>query len=269
MPAQSSGSSSVQKAFAILDLIATRDAAGISLNDASRHLSVSKSTAHRYLQTLETLGVVERDERDCFHLGSKLIELAGIYLSDVNLIQQARPFLHELVSLTKETVHLAIPSGTEVVYVAKVDSPQTIAMRSHVGLRAPMYCTALGKAILSRDLDGRWLKEVSSDRLKARTPNTITSPESLHRELKETRQRGYAIDNQENEMGVSCVGAPILDYRKEVVGAISVSGPANRMTEERQSEVGPLVRRVALDISRRMGYPAPMNDQPQTAIARA
>lgn len=259
MMAQSGVSSSVLKAFAVLDLIAARAPAGISLNDASQHLSVSKSTAHRYLQTLEALGVVKRDERDYFHLGLKLIELAGVYLSNVSLIQQSWPIMQELAALAEETVHLAMPSGTDVVYVAKVDSPQTIAMRSRIGSRAPMYCTALGKSILSQDQGGQLLREVAREGLEARTPYTVTSLECLQRELEETRQRGYAFDDQENEMGVRCVGAPILDYRREVIGAISVSGPADRLTEDRRRETGGWVRKAALDISRRMGYPASLS----------
>jgi DNA-binding IclR family transcriptional regulator len=256
MMAQSGLSSSVLKAFAVLDLAAARGAAGISLNDACQHLSVSKSTAHRYLQTLESLGVVERDGRDNFQLGLKLIELAGAYLSNVSLIQQSWPIMKELAALVEETVHLAIPSGTEVVYMAKVDSPQTIAMQSHIGSRAPMYCTALGKSILSHDHGGQMLREVLREELEARTPYTITSLELLQRELEDIRQRGYAFDDQENEIGVRCVGAPILDYRREAIGAISVSGPADRLAKDRRREAGDLVHKAALDISRRMGYPA-------------
>jgi DNA-binding IclR family transcriptional regulator len=256
MGAQSGVSSSVLKAFAILDIIAARATSGVSLNEASQHLSVSKSTAYRYLQTLETLGVVKRDERDRFQLGLKLIELAGAYLSSVSLIQQSWSIMKELAALAEETVHLAMPSGTDVVYVAKVDSPQTIAMRSHIGSRAPMYCTALGKSILSQDQGGHLLREVSREDLAARTPYTVTSLEHLQRELEEIRHQGYAFDDQENEIGVRCVGAAILDYRREAIGAISVSSPAERLTEDRRREAGNWVRKAALDISRRMGYPA-------------
>lgn len=259
---QDIGSSSVAKAFAILDFISDRGGVAVSLNEVSRHISASKSTAHRYLQTLEAIGAVERDERDNFRLGLKLIELSGEYLSNIDVLQVARPFLNKLASLSRETVYLAVPSGSDVVYVAKVDSTQTIAMRSRVGSRAPLYCTALGKAMLSRDPHGGLISEVSRSEMIERTPNTITSFETLQHELEDIRQRGYAIDNQENEMGVCCVGAPLMDYREEVVGAISVSAPANRMERERQSEVGAWVRRAALDISIRLGYPARLGGWP-------
>ena len=260
MRTQSSGSSSVLKAFAILDLIAASGARGISLNDASRHLSVSKSTAHRYLQTLEVLGVVERDQRDCFHLGVKIIELSGAYNRNVSLIQQGWPTMKELASLTEETVHVAMSSGTEVVFVAKVDSTRPIGVGAKVGTRAPMHCTASGKAILSGDRDGRLLNEILKQGLEPRTDHTLTSPEELDRDLEEIRERGYAIDNQEYEMGVSCVSAPVSDYRREVVGAISVSAPATRLTGDRLREVGAWVRQAAREISQRMGYPVPLND---------
>jgi DNA-binding IclR family transcriptional regulator len=168
--------------------------------------------------------------------------------------------MKELASLTEETVHMAMPSGKEVVFVAKVDSTRPIGVGAKVGTRAPMHCTASGKAILSGDQDGRWLKEILKEGLEPRTNHTLTSPEALDRELEEIRERGYAIDNQEYEMGVSCVSAPISDYRREVVGAISVSAPAARLTDDRRREIGAWVRQSALDISRRMGYPVPVND---------
>jgi IclR family acetate operon transcriptional repressor len=260
MTAQSSGSSSVLKAFAILDLIAASGVYGVSLNDVSRHLSGSKSTAHRYLQTLEALGVVERDERGCFHLGVKIIELSGAYNRNVSLIQQSWPTMKELASFTEETVHVAVPSGNEVVFVAKVDSTRPIGVGAKVGTRAPMHCTASGKAILSGDRDGRWLKEITKEGLEPRTAYTLTSPEELDRELEEIRERGYAVDNQEYEMGVSCVSAPVSDYRREVVGAISVSAPAIRLTDDHRREIGSRVRLAARDISRRMGHPVPVDD---------
>jgi DNA-binding IclR family transcriptional regulator len=243
----------VAKAFTILDMLASNGEGGTPLTGISSHLRMSKSTAHRYLTTLEKLAVVERDAKDHFHLGPKLIELAGTFLSDHNLRSVSEPFLNELAARTQEAVHLAVPSVNEVVYIAKVDSPHSIRMASRIGGRMPMYCTSLGKAILAHYPSGR-VEEIIREGLLARTPYTITSPQALHAELERVRAQGFAIDDQENEIGVRCVGAPIFDYTIQVIGAISVSGPANRMSKERSLELGPLVREATLKVSRRMGY---------------
>ncbi len=247
-------STTVAKAFAILDMLASNGEGGTSLKEVSNHLGTSKSTAHRYLTTLEKLAVVERDERDHFRLGLKLIELAGAFLSDHNLRSVSELFLNEVAARTQETVHLAVPSVNEVVYIAKVDSPHSIRMFSRIGARMPMYCTSLGKAILAHYPFER-VEEIIGEGLPARTPYTITSPPALRLELERVRAQGFATDDQENETGVRCVGAPIFDYTLKVIGAISVSGPANRISKEQIIALGPLVRDAALEVSRRMGYP--------------
>jgi IclR family acetate operon transcriptional repressor len=215
---------------------------------------MSRSTTHRYLITLEKLGAVERDDKDHFRLGLKVIELAGLVLSQNNLHNQSEAFLNELADRTHETIHLGVPIGTEVVYIDKVDSPRALRMFSYIGSRAAMYCTALGKAILAY-AKPKLVDEVVQAGLVPRTPHTITTKHGLLEELKKVRARGYAVDCQENEMGVCCVGTPIFDYRAKVIGAISISGPAERMTPAQQREFGPLIRDAGLRLSKRMGYP--------------
>jgi IclR family acetate operon transcriptional repressor len=247
-------STTVAKAFAILDVLASNGDGGTSLKEVSNLLGMSKSTAHRYLTTLEKLAVVERNEKDHFRLGLKLIKLAGAFLSDHNLRNVSEPSLNEVAAQTQETIHLAVPSINEVVYIAKVDSPHSIRMASRIGARMPMYCTSLGKAILAHYPFNR-VEEIIHEGTPARTPYTITSAQALRAELERVHAQGFATDDQENEIGVRCVGAPIFDYTTKVIGAISVSGPANRMSKEWSLELGPLVRDAALEVSRRMGYP--------------
>jgi IclR family acetate operon transcriptional repressor len=246
-------STTVIKAFAILDLLASKHEGGISLSDVSDTLNNSKSTSHRYLTTLEELGVVVRDEVDHFYLGPKLIELTGIFLSKLDLRNEGEPFLERLSLQTQETTHLAIPSGTDVIYIAKVDSSHSIRMASHIGARSPMYCTSLGKAILAYYPVER-VEEIAQRGLHSRTQFTISTIEALHAELIQVRTQGFAIDNQENEEGVRCVGAPIFDYSRKVIGAISVSGPANRITEDRFDLLGSLTADAATRISKSMGF---------------
>jgi IclR family transcriptional regulator, KDG regulon repressor len=253
---QSSTSTSVAKAFAVLDALAARADGGSSLSEISAQVGMSRSTTHRYLTTLEKLGAVERDAGDRFRLGPHLIELAGAFLAGADLRTESMALMQELASQTQETIHLAVPSGSEIVYIGKVDSPQAIQMYSHIGARLPMHSTALGKSILPY-LGSSQLEQIIAAGLNARTPRTITTARALREELQRVRRQGFAMDDEENELGVRCVGAPIFDYRQQVIGAVSVSGPTSRMTRERSAELGPVVRDAALGISRRMGAPRP------------
>jgi IclR family acetate operon transcriptional repressor len=245
----------VARAFAILDLLSTQGESGLALMDTAAQLRMSKSTTHRYLITLEKLGAVERDPKERFHLGLKMIELAGLTLSNNDLRKRAEAFLDELAIRTKETIHLAVPSGTEMVYIAKADSDLPIRMFSYIGAKAPMYCTALGKAVLAYSTPTT-LEEVIRAGLPARTPHTIITKPALVEELARVRSLGYAVDDEENEIGVCCIGSPILDYSARAIGAISISGPIARMTRARRLELGPVVRDIGLRLSKQMGYSA-------------
>lgn len=246
-------STSVARAFAILDILSPRGNSGLALMDTAMQLHMSKSTTHRYLITLEKLGAVERDDKDRFRLGLKMIELAGLVLSQNNLHKMGEAFLNELADRTHETVHLAVPSGTDVVYIAKADSARSIRMVSHIGSKAPMYCTSLGKAILAHS-SPELVDKVIHAGLAPRTPHTITSQQALSDELERVRLQGYAMDSEENEIGVSCIGTPIFDYNSRVIGAISVSGPTERMTPSRRFELVPIIRDAGVRLSNRMGY---------------
>lgn len=237
----------------ILDLLTSNGKDGVSLAEVSQYLGLSKSTAHRYLITLEELSVVERNERNRFRLGPKLIELGGAFLNDNNLRNLSEPFLNELAAQTQETVHLAIPLVNEVVFIAKVDSPHSVRMASHIGIRMPMYCTSLGKAILAHYSFSQ-IEEIISAGMPARTPHTITSAQALRTELERVRAQGFAIDDQGNELGVRCGGAPIFDYTTKVIGAISISGPAYRLSITRLEEFSKLVLEAAKAISSKLGY---------------
>jgi len=212
-----------------------------------------KSTVHRYLATLQQLELAERGDTDRFRLGPKVIELAGQFLANSDLRTESQGALDALAAQTDETIHLAVPSGTEVVYIAKVESKHALRMYSYIGARLPMYCTALGKAILAFSAPER-RRDIFAQPLSPRTPSTITSRQAFERELDAIRSQGYAIDDEENEPGIRCVGAPISDYSQTVIAALSVSGPGNRMDRKRCMELAPIVREAAQQISRRMGY---------------
>jgi DNA-binding IclR family transcriptional regulator len=246
-------STTVAKAIGILDILASKADVGISLAELSALIDMPKSSTHRYLATLQELDLAGRKEGDRFYLGTKVIELAGSFLAHSDLRIESQAILNDLAEKTGETVHLAVPSGTEVVYIAKVESKHALGMFSHIGARLPMYCTALGKAILAFSINAS-LEAVVAGSLLPRTPNSIISAKALEAELALTRSRGYAIDNEENEIGIRCVGAPILDYTATPIAAISISVPRERMDNESCTSLGLLVREAALMVSRRKGF---------------
>lgn len=250
---RASVSTTVAKAISILDILAFKADVGVNLSDLCSLIEIPKSSIHRYLVTLQELGLAERKNNDRYYLGTKVIELAGAYLLKSDLRNDSQAALDELADMTGETVHLAVPSGTEVVYIAKVESKHALSMSSHLGARLPMHCTALGKAILAFS-DSDSVNAVLTRPLITRTPNSIISVEALEAELTLIRSRGYAIDNEENELGIRCVGAPIFDYTTKPIGAISISAPSDRMDQNRCNSLGPLVHLAAQKVSKRKGF---------------
>jgi len=246
-------STTVAKALSIIEFLAACAEAGISLTELSTSLNMPKSTAHRYLATLLELNLAERSDTDRFRLGTKVIELAGSFLASSDIRKESIPILDEMAEKTGETIHLAVPSGAEVVYIAKVESRHTLGMFSHIGARLPMSSTALGKSILAFSGPER-IQAVLSDLPKPRTPNTLNSEAALREELVQVRSQGFAVDNEENEIGICCVGAPILDYTGMAIAAMSISGPCERMDRERCIQLGPLLREATMKISKRKGF---------------
>ena len=246
-------STTVAKALSITEILASCSEAGISLIELSVSLNMPKSTMHRYLATLLELRLAERCGVDRYRLGTKVIELAGSFLASSDLRKESESILDEIAEMTGETVHLAVPSGAEVVYIAKVESKHTLRMYSHIGARLPMHCTALGKSILAFSGVERF-QEVLPELSKPRTPNTITSEQALMEELDLIRLHGFAIDNEENEVGIRCVAAPIIDYTGRAIAAMSISSPCDRMNWEHCFELGPILQEAAFKFSKRKGY---------------
>ena len=236
-----------------MEALAPETDRGLTLADLSSRVALPKSTVHRYLATLLELGLAQRSDTDRFRLGTKVIELAGAYLANSDLRKESQSVLDALSEQTNETVHLAVRSGAEVVYIAKVESKHALRMYSYIGARLPMYSTALGKSMLAFGPDD-WLQETLAGGLEPRTPHTIVTASALQADLAAIRARGFSFDNEENEIDVRCVGAAVFDFTQSVIAAISLSGPTDRMGQKRSAELGPVVRQAAQHISQRMGY---------------
>ena len=201
----------------------------LSLSDLAARTGIPRATAFRLLSTLEASGFVTKIGGE-FQLGVKCFVLGNIVAADLDLKEVAQPHLSALRDATRETTHLAILDHWRVVYLERLPSPHPVGfMRSRVGAILPAFCTALGKTLLS-DLPEAdvtaWAGAQTSPRM---TPNTITSAKRLLKELRAVGARGYALDEEEHELGVRCVAAPVRNHEGKVVAAISVAGPTERM----------------------------------------
>lgn len=227
----------------------------VGVTEVADVLGVHKSTASRLLATLKTGGYVARNKNTGgYSLGIRILELANTKLEQFDLRAYARPFLEELANETNETVHLATIEGRVLVYIDKIDTTHTLAMRSKIGYRIPPHCTALGKAILSLLPKEKRTSLLKGTELKRFTPNTITNLEMFEEHLAMIKIRGFAIDDQEHEEGIRCVAATVSDFRKNVIGAISISGPVTRISRTKAEKMGVLVREAALKLSNTLGY---------------
>ncbi|WP_297646955.1 IclR family transcriptional regulator [Pseudonocardia sp.] len=224
----------------------------LTLAELTRRTGIPKPTAHRLLAELATWNVVERTP-DGIRLGMALFELGQLAPLQRGLREAAAPFLADLFEATHETVHLAVPDGTDVVYVQKLAGRRGPRVNSRVGGRMPAYCTGVGKALLAFSPPER-LAAVVAAGLVRRTPRTVVAPGLLDQDLARIRERGVAEEHEESTVGIACVAAPVLDGSGDAVAAISITGWANRLDTER---LAPAVRTAALGLSRvlRTGTP--------------
>jgi DNA-binding IclR family transcriptional regulator len=243
----------VHNAFRILEILGQEQ--GIGVTRISKLLELPKSSVHDILATLQGDGLVEKDgERNFYSLGLKLFELGNMARANLELRRIATPFLRSLNEELDETVHLTILDGWEVLYVECFESLKQLRTYSVIGVRAPLHCTAVGKAILAFFTEEQVDRMTKAMGLARFTKNTITDRKTLDRELAATRRRGYSVDDAEHEEGVRCIGAPIYNHESRVVASISVSGPSQRMTPERDEAVGMLLVSKTAEISRRVGH---------------
>lgn len=227
----------VQSVFRMLDILEALAFANeeLSLSRLQAQLNLPSPTLHRMLRVLIERGYVAQDfESRHYGPGVRILEIAEATKrnSRFDLSRIVRPYLQRLTALCGETSNFVIPQNRKIVYVEQVPSPRSVRMFTEVGQRAPLYCTAAGKAILSKTADEQFDAYVTTTTLKQVTPRTITTVETLRTEIASIRDQGFALDDEEFETGVRCVAAPIIDSGGRCVAAISVSGPATRMSRK-------------------------------------
>lgn len=248
-------SASLRRALLVLEYV--RDhagrASGLTLTHVAEALDLSKSTVLRLATPMLDAQLLTRDrESGHFRLGPGALALGQAYLASLDLRTVASDEAHRLMREWGGTVHLCVPDAPHVVYIDKVENETQVRMASRIGSRAPMYCTAVGKAMLA------WLPDdvvslVVGAGLPPITTRTLTGPEALRGELARIRARGYSVDDRENEPEVRCVAAPIFDHDNAVTGALSVSGLTSRITAARVRELGPSVAAAAQRVSKVLG----------------
>jgi DNA-binding IclR family transcriptional regulator len=244
---------SVQRAVALLRALGD-GAPELGVAELSRQVHLHKSTVSRLLATLLRAGLVERSMgSEKYHLGYELVRLASHapQVSDVRIA--AHPFLEELAARSRETVHLAVLDGAQVINIEQVSGAHLIGDTNWVGRRTTLHCVANGKALVAFR-STREVNRLLSGKLARYTGRTITSKLELRAELARVRRLGYATARGEIEVGLNAVAAPVRDRAGQVIAAVSVSGPAYRMPRKRMLELGELAVEVADKISARLGY---------------
>lgn len=251
----SAGVQSITRIFSLIEVLSAHPK-GASLQAVSAESGLAKSTAHRLLASLISLGYAVQDSVTThYRLTLKMFELSSGIVNDMDILSVARDHLDRLSRDADEAVHLVVQDGADTVYIYKADAGTGgMRMSSHVGLRIPMYCTGVGKAILATqsytDAERVWKQ---SD-IRALTPHTITDFDAFIEQLRRVRADGYAVDDEENELGIRCVALAVPGMRGRAEAAFSISGLAARMPRPRIEELARLGARTRQNILRDLGW---------------
>ncbi|MEN8905727.1 MAG: IclR family transcriptional regulator [Clostridiales bacterium] len=247
------GTQVLDRTFDILEIIAG-EKNGLSLSDITNSMNLSKSTVHRILSTLCNRGFTEKTFDKKYKLGLKMLEFSSTYLNDIELKIEARSFIWDLTKKMGMPVHLAIRENMDVVYIDKVDVKNNIRIYSQIGKRVPVYCTALGKTLLGDMPKSELLPIFHNIKFYQYTEKTVINEMELLIQVETAKFNGWSLDDEEHELGIRCIAAPIYDYRGCIIAAISISGTNYMLKKEDDFKNGNYIAKVALDISKRIGY---------------
>jgi DNA-binding IclR family transcriptional regulator len=240
------------KGIAIINLLAEHKN-GLRLTDLVSRIDLPRGTIVRLLSVMIDAHLVRHSQDGRYRLGPQCAVWGADFLAGLELREVASDVMARLAQLSDETCHLGVRDGNSVLYIDKVESQHSLRMVSRVGGSNPLHCTGIGKAILAF-IPPDELDEYCSRPLERRTANTIVAPEILRAELQRIRDRGYAVDDIENEVGVRCIGAPVFDHNGDLVGSISLAGPTLRMTWERIEQLTSPIIEGAHELSTRLGF---------------
>lgn len=242
------------RASAIIDVVAVADENGVGLSEISRITGLNKTTAFNLLASLVTLRFVEQDRYSRrYRLGLRNLELGRLVQQRLHISALARPILAGLCRKTNETVNLGLPDLVDLLVVDSFRGSQILHATPNAGWRSQYHCTALGKAFLMSWEDLRRQTIYNTAGLPWKTENTVTDVDTLEIQLAEFEKQGYALDCEENEIGVNGIARAIRDGLGEIAAAISVSGPANRLTKGVMERIAPEVVAAAGSITKAIG----------------
>jgi DNA-binding IclR family transcriptional regulator len=245
---------SIVKAFRLMELLVTKNE--FQLAELCRLLKSPKTTIHRMLLTLESLGYVQQNPQSLGYMASvKIFELGGKVAQNLNILQIAKPLMITLSEKTSETINLGILDGTDVICIDKVESKQRLKLDQPIGSRAKAYHTGIGKAILAYLSEGERARLFSKHTITLGTSKSLKTVSAIEKDLERGREQGYSVDNEEDIMGVACVGAPVFDHNSKVVAGLSIAGPALRINEGNIESMAKLVKETAALISKELGIP--------------
>ena len=247
------GVQSVDRAVTVLEILAQRGEAGVS--EVAAALDVHKSTAFRLLGALEAHGMVEQEgERGKYRLGFGIVRLAGAVTGRIDVTKHGRGICERLADALGETMNIAVLESHHVINLDQVRGRSAITAQNWVGRQTPMHCTSSGKVLLAHLPDKRRDELVAAAGLDRMTERTVTSRRELEAELVRAREQGYAMTVEEYEEGLNAMAAPVRSRDGEVIAALTASGPAFRLTEERMHELAPVLVKGADELSRRLGH---------------
>lgn len=250
------GGGSLAHGIRLLLALAGRGSGGARVAELAAELGLDRSTIYRLAGVLRAFGLLRSgDNLGVLELGPGVLTLSDAFVSGLDLARVADGVIESLARSSGETVHLAVVDGVEMVYVKKIESSHPVRLVSRVGTRVPMHSTALGKAVLAAS---GWPEATSREALvgilSRRTKSTLTDEGQLAADVRKIRDRGYAIDWEENEVGVVCVGSACRDRSGWPVGAVSVSSPVHRADGAAVARNGERVAEAARTISRELGW---------------
>jgi len=245
---------SLQRAFDILDLF-DHQTIELGITEIANALDLHKSTASGLVYTLEANNYLEQNLHNRkYRLGLKLVERSSIVLGRLEIRQVAAPYLNHLRDWSQESVNLAIRDWNEVIYIERILSNQNLVFRNEIGKRAYVHTAALGKAMIAQLPTDEAREILESYEFRAMTEYSLMTVDAVMDDLELTRERGFALDDQENELGGRCVSAPIFNHLGVAFAAVSISVPLPRIPPERIDYFGAKVKEVAAEISERLGY---------------
>jgi len=245
--------SSVASALQVLKVFSAEEAE-IGISSLAKRLGLAKSTVHRLAVTLASEGFLEQNpENGRYRLGLSLFSLGALVRKRMDVSNEARPLLGQLRDKTQEAVRLAILSNTQIMFLYNLESSQAIGIMTYIGSLKPAFCTAEGRVLLAFGAPAA-LAPVLRDKLEPRTPKTVTAPDELARVLEEVRQQGYAVDDEESEVGVRGLAAPVRDISGKVIAAVGLAGPVQRLTKKDLRALAHDVVSTADAVSVRLGY---------------